>query len=111
VLWNALAFEGRDGEVQQLKVTYFQTKLEVLSWDAYNFEATHDEMQNSRWQTSKNEDAQLRANWFNLNDERESVALKLIARFQLINMKTQNTIQIQLSTKYPKLGLQGPSFT
>ncbi len=60
---------------------------------------------------TQDEDAQLRANWFNLNDERESVALKLITKFQLINMKIQNTIKIQLSIKYPKLGLQGPSFT
>jgi len=60
---------------------------------------------------TQDEDAQLRANWFNLNDERESVALKLIAKFQLINRKIQNTIKIQLSIKYPKLGLQGPSFT
>jgi hypothetical protein len=27
----------------------------------HNFEAIHDEMQNSRWQTSKNEDAQIKS--------------------------------------------------
>jgi hypothetical protein len=61
----------------------------------HNFEATHDEMhktQDDKLQKMKMH--KLRANWFNLNDERESVALKLIARFQLINMKIHNPIKL-----------------